>query len=336
MSAGFGLLLLLTRLVACVATPLPTPPSADPSLMSLFQVRDGKVTLLGEDGAIDPGDADILSLRVTGAGAWTQVPVDPRGSFSATLPGLVTEVFYLEAIVEERDIFLVAVTGSADDSVIAVDPGPDSDDDGSPDVIDCASDEPNITGRRCEQELSCTTEVCNGVDDDCDRLIDEGCSDASCVDDSDCTGDRACIVDSCQPRSECADDSDCPDGQGCLDGICLTDFDPPECTDDSECPDGQVCGNDGCQPGVSCTTEVCNGVDDDCDDQVDEGCSGACTEDSECSGGLCLDGSCVCPQSFPQLCTFECVNIATDANHCGACNSPCANGQTCVDQVCLP
>jgi hypothetical protein len=44
--------------------------------------------------------------------------------------------------------------------------------------------------------------------------------------------------------------------------------------------------------------EDCNGLDDDCDGVVDEGCagSGACGADDDCAPGqVCQDGVCVAP-----------------------------------------
>ena len=49
-------------------------------------------------------------------------------------------------------------------------------------------------------------------------------------------------------------------------------------------------------------TEVCNGVDDDCDGAIDDGAT--------CDGGR----SC---------CAGDCVDTVTDKRHCGACGNDC-------------
>ena len=57
----------------------------------------------------------------------------------------------------------------------------------------------------------------------------------------------------------------------------------------------QVCtkGTWACEPAQP-TTETCNGLDDDCDGVVDEGCPGPCTSDDDCAAGQgCVDGACV-------------------------------------------
>ncbi len=88
-------------------------------------------------------------------------------------------------------------------------------------------------------------EVCNGIDDDCDGQIDEGAADAPrwyADADADSYGDPANSVVACAaPAGHVADGSDCDDT------------------------------NAGVFPGA---TEVCNGIDDDCDGQIDEGAAG--------------------------------------------------------------
>jgi cysteine-rich repeat protein len=98
------------------------------------------------------------------------------------------------------------------------------------------------------QNCSLNVEICNGEDDDCDGLIDEGlsCSVPECGDGN---------VDS----GEACDDGNTDNGDGC----------------DEYCEIEQT----GCQVSI----EICNGEDDDCDGLIDEGLD--CSSGPECGDG---------------------------------------------------
>jgi len=98
----------------------------------------------------------------------------------------------------------------------------------------------------------------------------------------------------------CNNDTDCPGTQRCFDGVCRYEVNDP-CRD-VECPSGQICRNGDCYPMdldqdedgypvvVDCddgnpeinpgAPERCNGVDDDCDLEIDEQilCGQTCQE----------------------------------------------------------
>ncbi len=85
------------------------------------------------------------------------------------------------------------------------------------------------------------TELCNRVDDDCDGQVDEGLFENTYYldDDGDGYGDPNNSTQDCsQPTSYVYDNTDCDDGNALI------------------------------NPGA---TELCNGINDDCDDQIDEG-----------------------------------------------------------------
>jgi hypothetical protein len=102
-------------------------------------------------------------------------------------------------------------------------------------------------------------EICNGIDDNCNGLIDEGVSNMCPFDP---VGLKHCAVEVCN----CKDD-DC-DGQ-------IDEGFPPN-----------ACGGPGCCP---VPTEVCNGLDDNCDGNIDEGFNvgAACTNNGV---GACKRG----------------------------------------------
>jgi MYXO-CTERM domain-containing protein len=178
------------------------------------------------------------------------------------------------------------------------------------------------------------SEVCNGVDDNCNGLIDEGvsnmCTVANPNDPNDPdnrlgTGARHCAVETCN----CVDD-DCDGtvdegfplnacGQPCgcalptercngLDDNCNGDIDEGFMVGASCLNNGVgICRRGGilaCRPdqaGTFCDaptvmpqTEVCNGLDDDCDGMTDEGTLPGVGE--MCGNGLgtCQSGTFVC------------------------------------------
>jgi hypothetical protein len=84
------------------------------------------------------------------------------------------------------------------------------------------------------------SEACNGHDDDCDGEVDEGLTDIYYEDvDGDRFGDGGSTREACEPQ-------------------------PGYVTNDEDCDDR----NENVYPGAP---EVCNGEDDDCDGEVDEG-----------------------------------------------------------------
>ncbi len=111
----------------------------------------------------------------------------------------------------------------------------DSDGDGFVESSDCDDGDPAVHPG--------ADEVCNDLDDDCDGFVD--------LDDPSLVGALEYYADS---------DSD---GYGSGPVILSCEHDPFLATDSSDCDDADADVN----PGVD---EVCNGIDDDCDHQIDE------------------------------------------------------------------
>ncbi len=102
--------------------------------------------------------------------------------------------------------------------------------------------------------------------------------------------------------------------------------------------------------GRMCFLEICNGEDDNCDGQADEGFD-LTIDPSNCGrcGMVCPGAPFATPHCADGACTFVCDSTHRDCNllegdgcetsittieHCGACNVPCALGQVCLGLTC--
>jgi len=170
--------------------------------------------------------------------------------------------------------------------------------------------------------VSCTgltqpsPEICNGLDDDCDGVMD---NDATCPD------GKVCANGQCVPRCAQSAEFACAADLACdaVTGVCID----PKCSGVT-CPAGQLCrgGNcvgpcDGitCPHGTECIKSAC----------VDPCAQVQCPSGQVCKEGICLAG---CNQ---------CGGIACGALQCatsGACTDPscpsCPGGTWCDHGVC--
>jgi hypothetical protein len=219
----------------------------------------------------------------------------------------------------------------------------------------------------CDASLP-AEETCNGIDDDCDGVVDVD-ADGGRTGDEMCEDDNPCTVDSCEgdvgcqyevlEEGECLDGDACTIGDHCEAGVCIgmaiqcDDSDP--CTDDAcdglggcshslneaECDD-----EDPCTVADRCAEGVCGGVVVPCDCQETADC-GALEDGDLCNGVLYCDKlewpfECrvngdtliVCPE--PEGMDGPCLAAACDADS-GECSlvaaaegAPCDDGDPCT------
>jgi hypothetical protein len=163
----------------------------------------------------------------------------------------------------------------------------------------------------CEGDVQPKGETCNGVDDDCDGVVDNGCS---CEDGAvqDCYGGPAGTV-----------------------GVGV-------CSGGQQTCSGGAWGS--CTGGVVPGTEQCNTLDDDCDAEVDEGCQCTAGAQQSCydgpgatrNVGVCQDGAQTCQSGAWGPCTGSVVPTTED---CGDgldndCDGQTDEGCGCAHDVC--
>jgi hypothetical protein len=178
-----------------------------------------------------------------------------------------------------------------------------------------------------------------------------GCQNASdCADAFACTLDY-CVAGACShapgPNSgatACPVGQYCDAAQGCVAS--------PVCSTTAQCE--QQLGSDACKVNIACDAAsatckfdgldkdadqhppiVCGG--DDCDDSepaVHGGQSESCDgKDNDCDGSI--DDGATCSGNASCQCGGICVDLSSDAAHCGSCNKACPTGGSCVASACV-
>lgn len=195
---------------------------------------------------------------------------------------------------------------------------------------ECAGGTKICTGGEIKCDKTGTPEICDGKDNNCDGVVDDGDpgGGGKCGEDmGECiAGTRRCgATVGCNSSSSC--DPSMPGANCCIvcDGFVDKRTDP----------------------------EMCNGRDDDCDGGFDEGLTnlGACTWPGATDEGACVIGTLTCEGGAPkcsgavfpkfELCNGddddcdtkvdEVFNKNTDPNNCNACGNVCPTpSKTCA------
>ncbi len=257
----------------CLGTPLPDPPSFSGEGITLSDSgQPGTVRLVGDPGTARDGGVPLRVTTPPSPGVLVATNAD--GSFGRIVPGAPGDRIFFELIFPDEDRFVGAFTAAIGGRLVSVDPGPDADGDGSPDLIDCAPADRTVGGQRCVLAPVCTT--------DTDCAAGQICSGGACVVmtacrlDTDCAAGETCVAGVCRAGAPCVPTAETCNG---LDDDCdglIDDGDPGggvACTAPDRCP-----GAFTCAVGLTCVSggsraEICgNGLDDDCDGIIDNGC----------------------------------------------------------------
>jgi hypothetical protein len=183
----------------------------------------------------------------------------------------------------------------------------------------------------CENEVLPQAEVCDGEDNDCNGMTDDGdleggacrtgmpgvCADGT----SSCEGGRAvCTPDTASSNETCdGQDNDCDgmtdDGLG---GAACNTGQSGVCSAGTEtCAGGSMV----CTQNQQASNEQCgDGLDNDCNGTVDNGCGPVCGQNG-CEAG---EDSCTCPGDCPD-----------DPNSCSSCQCNGSGGSCWCDSACV-
>jgi hypothetical protein len=199
----------------------------------------------------------------------------------------------------------------------------------------CASGTLTCTGGTvvCRQDIAATAETCNGLDDDCDGVPDNGGPGAGvpCVTgllgacaagttacrngELSCQQDVPLSVETCNGLDDDCDGT-VDDGNPGGGVSCSTGFQGICAPGTTACRAGAL----ACDQDVPAGVETCNGLDDDCDGDVDEGSPGVGVMCNTGIVGVCWIGTTACTPSGSIVCV---QNVQPSAETCNGLDDDC-------------
>ena len=181
-----------------------------------------------------------------------------------------------------------------------------------------------------------------------ERSDGNDCTSDSCIDGHSpepsrqdlCEAGQSCDLRTgrCKLGDACFDDEDCDDGEACTSNercdpalrVCVwstldgdSDREAPMIRGGTDCNDSN--------PAIPQNKpELCDGLDNDCNGEVDTQLATAACGD----GYVCKRGDCVCNTGLTE-CALSCTDTLTDPNHCGGCNEECRTSEVCEQGTCV-